>query len=1292
MENPVADLSDRAAELNRARQHSDALDAIHQAVELAGPTPTLDLLRTDALIGLERFGEAYDVTRNLLERGGDGAHARSLVFKARILRRSSQWIDDALEASIEAAAAAARQGDLARGVAGEAHLEAARCFARKSCRALAERELERAAPLLDGAGEVGFYRGAILVDFDDRPAARRTYEALLEAGGDGRYYGTVGLAYLEYVMGEFAAAHERLDALMPLASGDLWPRRIRVMILDAEQRWDDVADAYAELREASPQADSVWRDAYERAHALYRAGHLDDAREACEAILAAAPEGIYHLRLAQRMARLLGHPEVEHRPRRRLKAFPSVTQLRDHCGPASCELYLRYFGLTDSQVEIARAIKSPDGGTPVYKMRRYLDQAGFTTRRVEADLAVLRRLIDAGIPVIMEESYSSSSHVAVAIGYDDALELIEVQDPMTHRVRETFYEELAELRNLSNHGALIAAPSDQPELVRLLDDASGGECQYIALVNEAWAALDDDRPDDGDALVDQSVELEREYEYAWMYRFRRARERAGQEPTPDNRVAIHRVLGEITAIWPDDEWPQQLLGRALFFDDRVSEALVAFERARDRDPGDPYNWSMIADCHLELGNQDAAYEALVQALARDPAYVRPNENLADLSRRRDRMVMAWALNEAARELHPDNPFNHAVHGQLLEAEDRLDDALAAFRHAIELDPERDWVRDLEAKLLYRMDRVDDAVAVRRDLVARRPEQISHQIDLADLLYMVDRADEAVEACDAILTRDADNASAHAIRSAALGKQGQLDEALAGFNRALSRRPTYVWVYKEMGHLYRREGRMREAIQSFAAALGMSSGNAFRELELGDALVQAGHLHDGVRHLRAAASYGQLPEEELRRIGALMVEADGGRYADEFFAELSERRHGDLAVLRAHAHTMLEVCWAPGAAEPLLEAITAVDPDDTFALAHRGSELLYQSLEGEANGEALLTSVLEREPEHDYARRVLGESLVERGRFEEALELLEPTRRNYQNDKMRVQAHLGAGDYDGAAAVIAAFRERYGEPDEPCVGALMLDYLVARRRWDWRQALEIAEAVSRASHERDDDGRLDTWEEERFECMARLGQTERAMRFGLAQATDGDSLARLAYAAYHSDQMELAGDLAARALRLDPAAGQALAVLARNQELAGDVGGAAASWERVGQVNEGWHAWQEQLARIALGAGNLETALGRAEAGVALGHLCPWSFAIRAQAWLLAGDREGAATDLERSWHLAAPESREHEAFDVWAVRAALAGDHDGAEALFERYLAAEVTPISDNDRERVAVLRDVLSP
>src|SRR6185436_10117426 len=141
---------------------------------------------------------------------------------------------------------------------------------------------------------------------------------------------------------------------------------------------------------------------------------------------------------------------------------------RSHCGPASCELYLRYFGVPASQIEIARAIKIPGSGTSVWRMRRFLEQAGLHVRRVEAELPLVKKLIDSQIPVIMEEEYSTTGHVAVAVGYDDVRDILEVQDPMTHEIRETPYEDLEKLREFSNHGALVAVPKD---LVAKLDAA-----------------------------------------------------------------------------------------------------------------------------------------------------------------------------------------------------------------------------------------------------------------------------------------------------------------------------------------------------------------------------------------------------------------------------------------------------------------------------------------------------------------------------------------------------------------------------------------------------------------------------------------------------------------------------------------------------------------------------------------------------------------------------------------------------------------------------------------------------
>jgi hypothetical protein len=131
------------------------------------------------------------------------------------------------------------------------------------------------------------------------------------------------------------------------------------------------------------------------------------------------------------------------------------------------------------------------------------------------------------------------------------------------------------------------------------------------------------------------------------------------------------------------------------------------------------------------------------------------------------------------------------------------------------------------------------------------------------------------------------------------------------------------------------------------------------------------------------------------------------------------------------------------------------------------------------------------------------------------------------------------------------------------------------------------------------------------------------------------------------------------------------------------------WRRLGEIDADWHVWQEQIARIAIGTGDLEVARDAADAAITGGHLCPWAFATRAQLRLCTGDRDGARADLERAWAIAEPQSREHEAHDVWAARAALAGRGRDADDGFARYLREP--GITDNDRQRIARLREALA-
>jgi len=359
----------------RARSLIEKLDPAAALAAVAGQDgaeATVLLVRAGALAALDQFREAYDLVCGLLERRelGPAERLEALVHKARLLRKASRKVDLALETAFEAASAGTQQGGSALALAGEAHIEAALLLSRKRCRKLAARSLAAAAAALPDDPRALVFEGLVMVDFDERLEARAKFEAARERGGaGGERWGRLALAHVDTLLGDFDAARAHLAALTPLAPGDLWGRWLAVRLALAQHDWLRAAEALGDLVSASPRADAVHHYEYERAGALYRAGRKEEARAAFAGLAAAAGEDEESARAARRMTRLLAREGAASRPSRRLQAFPSVMQLRNHCGPASCELYLRFYGRRADQVDIAREIKFADGGTPVYRAR-----------------------------------------------------------------------------------------------------------------------------------------------------------------------------------------------------------------------------------------------------------------------------------------------------------------------------------------------------------------------------------------------------------------------------------------------------------------------------------------------------------------------------------------------------------------------------------------------------------------------------------------------------------------------------------------------------------------------------------------------------------------------------------------------------------------------------------------------------------------------------------------------------------------------------------------------------------
>lgn len=1126
-----------ALDLVGAHRHREALALLDRSPQRS---PALQLLRAEALCGLECHHRAVELCRGVVKDAActPAERQRGMLVWARILLRLPGQTDEALELAAEAVLLAARLGEAGREAQLLAHLEAAHGFARKGCRGLAETELQQARQLGGDDARVLVTSGYLLLQFDERAAARQCFERAAGGGGDAGRRGRLGLALADALAGDFAGAQAHLDQLQPLPPDDRDAMRLQLRLLAAQARWADCIAVLDLLLAGSPLAETAPRDRCERAAMLYRAGRDGEAAAACRELAAACPQTPF-ARLAQRHADRLGRPTAASLPRRRLAAFPSVAQLHNNCGPAAIELYLRFFGLAAEQLEIARAIRYQAAGTPLYRMRRYLEAAGFTARRVEADLPRLRRLLDAGIPVIMEEDYSESRHVAVAIGYDDGLEVLIVQDPMSHEVRETPYEYLAALRNLSNHGALVAVPNAQ---VARLEAAGAEECRYIALCDEAFAARDAGTPELGDQLVEQALALRRDYELAWLYRFQRARQAAANAaPGSPERQQLRQLVEAIVQLWPDDEWPQQLVGDVLCLDQRLPEALAALEKARDRDPQDARNWVMIADCHLAAGREDHAHAALTQALRLNPAHRRANENQARQYLRLGRTTPAWIANTVARELGPDNPFNHSVHAALLAQRGDTDQALAAVARARQLAPQHPPYAIEQARLLAGAGRLDEAVTVLQELAAQRPDDPSVPGELAELLYHHGRFDAALAACQQVLARRAEHIGGIALYGAALCASGRLEAGVAELQRALAMRPAYPWALAELARFLGTAGRHAASVHCAAAAFGLSRLPA-HELGLASALLAAGAHAEAARCIRNATA-SRLDGAGWSRAAVVLAAAEGLPAAHQFLSERARQEPQNRALLTAHAQLLLERHWVPQQAGPVLSALAAVAPDEPLALAAAGALLLDGPPAEHARGEQLLQTAIHEAPRLAAPRRLLAQRLIGRGRHDEALELLRGCPELLVDQDLRVQALLGLGRVDAAAAIAAAVE---AEPTM-AAAARTLRYRLACQKGDWPAALAHSEALAAACHEQDGDGHLGTWEDAKFECLLRLGEQDRARRFGDQQAGDGTSAARLARTALRLDARLLARQFAERALLLQADQPLARLVLARLAE-------------------------------------------------------------------------------------------------------------------------------------------------
>jgi tetratricopeptide (TPR) repeat protein len=591
-------------------------ESVERLIEILQPAAALRLIeesgrtdlgvyRVDALRELGRGREADAALDELLPRLEGDELARARRFKAQYHFGKGE-IDEGIWL-LEAASRSTRDACLRAAILATK----ATGYAVKRCFNLAEDAIRAALQVAPDEPRVLFAQAGLFLLMDQRLEARHWLEHM-----DGEKYGWVNsyidleLAEIALLLGEFDEAARLANSALAYSVEIINPLVTLTSLAHLKGDLTELERLVFEIERRSPQAD----------------------------LLPSMKAGVEWVR----KQKLMLPNGLQHR----LKAFPSLVQRRDYCGPCTIELVLRYWkgGLDLTNRDIAQRVKLPQSGSTIHSMTEFFHLVGFDTLRCIAPVEILKKLVKAGFPVIVEEQMAGSSHVTVVIGYDDEAGTVELQDPMTHHVLPVPVEILNHLRRNSFNSALVAYPRSQEHAALL---------RRMGLFLEAALALVDQAGEAGAfgdhvrvaALMERATQLRPRHAQAWSfwlnalleqwreaYDYSRA-QLSGQEaevkavPTPDLekiRSQFKEVLERARLLLPQAAFIFLIDGEAAQLEGDLPHALDAYQKALELDPGNPYCLVRMAACQYGLRQVEKALESSRQAVKSDPGSVEGN--------------------------------------------------------------------------------------------------------------------------------------------------------------------------------------------------------------------------------------------------------------------------------------------------------------------------------------------------------------------------------------------------------------------------------------------------------------------------------------------------------------------------------------------------------------------------------------------------------------------------------------------------------------------------------------------
>lgn len=328
---------------------------------------------------------------------------------------------------------------------------------------------------------------------------------------------------------------------------------------------------------------------------------------------------------------------------------------------------------------------------------------------------------------------------------------------------------------------------------------------------------------------------------------------------------LQRAAKSITDVAVNDRTPKMEFTLGAIYDQlkQAKNAVSAYQRAADMQPGDPRTLAALAQALMSNDQLDEALKQYRQLAAADPDNAEPLVHIADILSRQSKYEEALTIVRKARKLDPTNLEAGFNEGRLLDILGRFDEAAQTYSNMVDLtshangaytDEEknnRSIFLDRLGSIYVEQNKTDQAVATYQKMIDMGGDSaVRGYQSQVDAYRASQQFDKSLEVAHKAVAANPKKRELKLMLAGELADQGKVDDAFAMAKGLLTNTPEDRMILVAMGQIDVRLRRWKDAEDAFNKAEPLTT----RKEDKLYLLFLRGELAERQKHFEQAEQY------------------------------------------------------------------------------------------------------------------------------------------------------------------------------------------------------------------------------------------------------------------------------------------------------------------------------------------------------------------------------------------------------------------------------------------------------